>query len=95
MMSDGGIILEDSAGPDPGLASVGGGELFAYTKRAPDKVTENEDTIAAIPWGPDACVLVVADGAGGLPGGKRASSTAVKELVRSIEASFNLSLIHI
>ena len=54
-------------------AEIGGGSLVAYTCRAPDKETENEDTIAAIPYGPDAAVLVVADGAGGLPGGRRAS----------------------
>ena len=88
-MSDGTIILEESAAAAPCLARIGGGELFAFTARAPDKATVNEDTAAAIPCGPDACVLVIADGAGGLPAGKRASATAVAELSRSIESAID------
>jgi len=61
-------------------ASVGGGNMVAFTSRAPDKSTENEDSVAAIPFGPDAVVLIVADGAGGLPGGRRASQAAVHSL---------------
>ena len=63
---------------------AGGGNLIAYTCRSPDKETENEDTVAIIPYGPEAAVLVVADGAGGLPAGKRASLTAVKSLAASL-----------
>ena len=36
--------------------------------------------MAAIPYGPAAAVLAIADGAGGMPGGRRASETAIKEL---------------
>ena len=60
--------------------AIAGGMLVAYTGRAPDKESENEDTVAAIPYGKDSAVLVVADGAGGLPGGRRASETAVTVL---------------
>lgn len=66
---------------------IGGGHLLAYTSRAPDRDTENEDTVAAIPYGPEAAVLVVADGAGGMPGGKRASETAVTVLEASLQQS--------
>lgn len=66
---------------------IGGGELVAYTCRAPDKESENEDTVAAIPYGPSSAVLVVADGAGGMPGGKRASETAVAVLESSLQRS--------
>jgi serine/threonine protein phosphatase PrpC len=52
--------------------------------RAPDKESENEDTVAVIPCGPDSVVLVIADGAGGLPAGKRASLTAVTSLAESL-----------
>jgi serine/threonine protein phosphatase PrpC len=52
-------------------------------------VTENEDTVAAIPYGPDAAVLVVADGAGGLPAGRRASRTAVATLEQSLQTSMS------
>lgn len=69
-------------------ADVGGGTMVAFTSRAPDKSTDNEDRVAAIPYGPDAVVLIVADGAGGLPGGRRASQTAVD----SLQASLNVAM---
>ena len=62
--------------------------MVAFTCRAPDKESDNEDSVAAIPYGPDAVVLVVADGAGGLPAGRRASQTAV----RSLESSLNVAM---
>ena len=86
------ILLQGATEADRREAPIGGGQLFAYTDRAPDKTTDNEDTVAAIPWGPDACVLVIADGVGGLPGGKRASSLAVAELVRVLEESAGRTL---
>lgn len=64
---------------------VAGGNLVAYTCRDPYKKTENEDTVAIIPCGPEAAVFVVADGAGGLPAGKRASLTAVETLAASLQ----------
>ena len=78
------LVLDGAFEPDMQLADVGGGTVVAYTARAPDKDTENEDTVAVIPYGPQAAVLVVADGAGGLPAGKRASMTAVSSLVESL-----------
>ena len=53
----------------------------------PDKDTENEDTVAVIPYGPQAAVLIVADGAGGLPAGKRASFTAVSALREALSSA--------
>lgn len=79
------LLLEGGTTPLMRVALMGGGQLLAYTARAPDKETDNEDTVASIPWGPDACVLVVADGAGGLPAGKRASLLAVRTLAASLE----------
>ncbi|MCB1845274.1 MAG: protein phosphatase 2C domain-containing protein [Halioglobus sp.] len=78
-------ILDGARSADRRLLSVAGGELVAYTCSAPDKETENEDTVAAIEYGPDSVVLIVADGAGGLPAGKRASLTAVTEMRRSLQ----------
>ena len=78
------LVLDGAFAPDYQQAQVGGGSMVAYTARAPDKESENEDTVAVIPWGPDAAVLVVADGAGGLPAGKRASLTAITSLVNSL-----------
>jgi serine/threonine protein phosphatase PrpC len=40
-----------------------------------------------IPYGPDAAVLVVCDGAGGLPAGRRAAQTAVASLDASLQVA--------
>jgi serine/threonine protein phosphatase PrpC len=77
-------ILEGRTVPERVSTTIAGGMLVAYTARAPDKTSDNEDTVAAIPYGPDAAVLVIADGAGGLPGGRRASETAVTVLRSSL-----------
>jgi serine/threonine protein phosphatase PrpC len=88
MMADAEIAMLDGAiEPDSIGLEVGGGSLVAFTCRSPDNETENEDTVAAIPYGADAVVLVVADGAGGLPGGRRASRTAVTELAESLRTA--------
>ena len=81
------ITLDGAETPDRREARAGGGEFVAYTCRSPDKATENEDTVAVIPYGPQAAVLVVADGAGGLPAGKRASACAVTTLIDSLNHS--------
>jgi serine/threonine protein phosphatase PrpC len=73
-------MLDGATEPDSFEAQLGGGSVVAYTARSPDKETENEDTVAAIPYGHDAVVLAVADGVGGLPAGRRASRTAVTTL---------------
>jgi len=78
------IFLGSENEPDETSASVGGGSLIAFSCPAPDKSTPNEDSVAAIPYGPDAVVLVIADGAGGLPAGRRASRMAVRSLERSL-----------
>jgi serine/threonine protein phosphatase PrpC len=80
------LVMDGAFEPDYQHATVAGGSIVAYTARAPDKDSENEDTVAVIPCGPDAVVLVIADGAGGLPAGKRASLTAVMSLAESMAA---------
>ena len=92
-MSDEIILLEPADEPVQVEASIGGGALVAYTCRAPDKVTDSEDSVAAIPYGPDAVVLVVADGAGGMPGGKRASQTAVRSMKESLEVAMSETML--
>jgi serine/threonine protein phosphatase PrpC len=81
------MLLDGANQPDTAECDVGGGHAVAYTCRAPGKDTENEDSVAIIPYGPGAAVLVVADGAGGLPAGKRASNTAVVTLADSLRSS--------
>ncbi len=81
------FLLDGASEPDRVQADVAGGHVVAYTCRDPDKQTENEDTVAILPYGPGAAVLVVADGAGGLPAGKRASLTAVSTLAESLQVA--------
>jgi PPM family protein phosphatase len=63
---------------------VGGGSACAYTHRAPGKDSENEDSLGLIPRNDRTAVLVVADGLGGLPAGDQASSTAVRQVSRTV-----------
>jgi len=86
-MSDDVVLLEGAREPDHRDARIGGGIFSAYTCPSPDKETENEDTVAAIPYGPQAAVLIIADGAGGLPAGKRASLVAVTKLAESLQVA--------
>ncbi|MDH3372299.1 MAG: protein phosphatase 2C domain-containing protein [Gammaproteobacteria bacterium] len=79
--------MDGAETPDRRHVDVGGGTVVAYTCRSPDKETENEDTVAIIPYGPEAAVLIVADGAGGLPAGKRASLVAVTMLLESLRVA--------
>ncbi len=81
------LLLAGEFDADSAVAAVAGGEAHAYTRRDPEKASSNEDTVAVIPYGPGAAVLVVADGAGGLPAGKRASLTAVTALADSLQAA--------
>jgi len=90
---DGLLLLDGAIQPDTRTADVGGGSIVAFTERAPDKDTENEDTLAVIPWGPESVVLVVADGAGGLPAGKRASLTAVSSLVEALSVAMSETVV--
>lgn len=92
-MSDDIVLLDGADSPDLRQGNVGGGEFVAYTCRAPDKTTENEDTVAIIPYGPQAAVLVVADGAGGLPAGKHASYAATTALIDALHASIEQTML--
>ncbi len=63
-----------------------GGKAALYCRRSPDKETGNEDTLALIPLDGETVVLAVADGAGGLPAGQRASRTAIQAVIDSLTA---------
>jgi len=86
-VTDGIICLDGARKFDQRVAALGGGIFVAYTCPSPDKETENEDTVAVFPYGPQATVLIVADGAGGLPAGKRASLAAVRTLIESLHSA--------
>lgn len=92
-MSDESVILDGAVAPDIVAVDVAGGQAIAYTCRDPYKDSENEDTVAILPYGPGVAVLVVADGAGGLPAGKRASITAVKTLAESLQVAMDKTML--
>ncbi len=83
------LLLEAAFEPQQLEADVAGGVAVAYSCKDPLKESENQDTVGIIPYGPAAAVLVVADGAGGLPAGKRASLTAVTMLAESLHSAMN------
>lgn len=62
---------------EPSRMSLAGGTVAAFTRRSPAKESPNEDSSAVIRTGPDAGVLVVADGVGGARAGQQASAIAV------------------
>jgi serine/threonine protein phosphatase PrpC len=87
------LVLNGAFEPDQAEVQVAGGFAVAITRKDPGKESENEDTVAIIPYGPGAAVLVVADGAGGLPAGKRASLTAVTTLAASLQSSMDKTML--
>jgi len=54
------VVLDSPSEPQQVQLAVAGGEAVAYTRRDPLKESENEDTVAVIPYGPEAAILVVA-----------------------------------
>jgi len=92
-MSDDLMLLDGADGPEQRHEILAAGDVHAYTCPAPDKDSENEDTVAVIPFGPQAAIFVVADGAGGLPAGKRASATAVRALRESVQVALDETML--
>ena len=87
------LVLNGAFEPDQAEVDVAGGSAVALSRKDPGKQSENEDTAALIPYGPGAAVLVVADGAGGLPAGKRASLTAVTTLAASLQTAMDKTML--
>ena len=87
------IFLDGTDAPEKLDIAIGGGSLVAFSCPAPDKETPNEDAVAAIPYGPDATVLIIADGAGGLPAGRRASRLAVRSLEKSLNEAMSETML--
>ena len=72
---------------------LAGGRAILYACRSPDKEVANEDTVAALSLSDNSGILVVADGAGGMPAGRRASRRAVDALLTCISQSSEESLL--
>ena len=87
------LVLNGAFEPDRVEVDIAGGSAVATCRKDPGKESENEDTVALIPYGPGAAVLVVADGAGGLPAGKRASLTAVTTLAAALQTAMDKTML--
>ncbi|MCI0506570.1 MAG: protein phosphatase 2C domain-containing protein [Gammaproteobacteria bacterium] len=70
----------DSAGEK---YSIGAGKVVVYTRRSPQKQTENEDSAAVFSLGGKDCALAIADGVGGMPCGAQASRIVIETLRES------------
>ncbi len=64
-----------------------GGVAAVYSRRHPFKTTTNEDAAVLIPFKPDAGVIAIADGCGGMAGGEQASRLTVKQLAAKVQKS--------
>jgi serine/threonine protein phosphatase PrpC len=69
------------------LHPVGLGLAAIFTAKAPTGDGTNEDACAILPFSDKSGIVVVADGAGGLPGGDRASSLAIAALRSTLRAT--------
>jgi len=76
----------DSRMERPELHAFAGGTAAVFSRRSEGKETPNEDAAALIQRGPDSGLLVVCDGAGGLPAGEKASRRIIECLQRSVGA---------
>lgn len=67
------------------IVPFAGGRAAVFTARSPGKASPNEDAVALVGVSADHGVLAVADGAGGLPSGERASRLALEVLASAIQ----------
>lgn len=61
-----------------------GGCVVVCSRRAPNKETPNEDSAALVTINTDSSVLILADGAGGMPAGEQASALAIEALLETL-----------
>jgi serine/threonine protein phosphatase PrpC len=77
------LLLDDDLGGPVELV-IGTAEIVAFSARAPDRGDDpTEDAATVVPVGASA-VLVVADGLGGLPGGRHASAEVIRKLYQQL-----------
>ena len=68
----------------PHTMGLSNGEAVVFTRKAPEKKRDNEDSLTVIEITTTHCVLAVADGLGGLPKGAAASKVVVDGLVNGL-----------
>jgi len=75
----------------PQAHELAGGRAVVFSAKSPSKETPNEDALAVLNVasrgvpGEERCVLAVADGVGGQPGGGQAARLAIEHLARAVE----------
>lgn len=67
-----------------GITAINGFEVCGFSARGPHKDTDNEDSGLVMAYGDDGLVLAVADGAGGLPAGRKASNTLLQSFAETL-----------
>lgn len=67
--------------------AVGHGVVAYHSAPSPAGSGRSEDAMAVIPIGADAALLAVADGMGGLPGGREAAACAVRTLADALSGA--------
>ncbi len=73
----------------PSEIKLSGGDAVVFTRRAPGKTRDNEDSVAVIQINQKHNVLAVADGLGGLPKGAAASKRVVDDLAHGLNNNRN------
>jgi serine/threonine protein phosphatase PrpC len=81
------LLWLDQGEPGPLGVELPQGSIAGVSLPCPDKEGPNEDCAFAASYGSKAVVMAVADGAGGMPAGHRASGTAIKALADSLKQS--------
>jgi serine/threonine protein phosphatase PrpC len=87
------MLWLDEGEPGPMGVDAKQGSIAGVSLPCPDKEGPNEDCAFAAGYGSDALVLAVADGAGGMPAGHRASRTAIQALGESLAESATENLL--
>lgn len=82
-----GRLVPELDGPDRHGVALGGGRAEAYCDISPDKHSDNQDSLMLLELDADRCVLAVADGAGGIQGGRRAARLSLRTLRDQISHS--------
>ncbi len=83
----GGRILPVLDGPERLGIDVGGGRAEVFCAISPEKPNDNQDSAMVLELDAETVVLAVADGAGGIQGGRRASRLALSTLRDSLLAA--------
>ena len=85
-----GRIIPQVDGPERHSVAVGGGQAEVYCAISPLKDQDNQDSAFVVELGKDCAVLAVADGAGGIAGGRKASRLAlhtIRDALRGYDPS--------